>query len=91
MTVCSCASCRFAGGDRVLAALEAELGIRAGETTEDGAFTLETDANVGAGALAPAVRIDTLLYGPLTVDEARHLVIARRADAGSARAARARA
>jgi NADH:ubiquinone oxidoreductase subunit E len=79
ITVCSCAACRFAGGDRILAALEEELGIRAGESTDDGSFTLETDANVGAGAIAPAVRIDTLVYGPLTVDEARHLIYARRA------------
>jgi hypothetical protein len=48
-------------------------------------FTLETDANVGAGAIAPAVRIDTLVYGPLTADEARHLIYARRADASRAR------
>jgi NADH:ubiquinone oxidoreductase subunit E len=84
VTVCSCAACRFAGGDRLLAALEEELGIRAGEVTDDGSFTLETDANVGSGAIAPAVRIDTLVYGPLSVDEARHLIYARRAEASPA-------
>ena len=78
VTVCDCAACHFAGGDRLLAALEEELGIRPGETTADGGFTLETSADVGAGALAPAVRVDTLVYGPLTVDEARHLVHARK-------------
>lgn len=84
VTVCSCAACRFAGGDRLLAALEEELGIRAGEATEDGSFTLETNANVGAGAIAPAVRIDTLVYGPLNADEARHLIYARRAEKAAA-------
>lgn len=79
VTVCNCASCQFAGGDRLLAALEEELGIRAGETTADGSFTLDTSTEVGAGAIAPAVRVDTLVYGPLTMDEARHLVHARRA------------
>jgi NADH:ubiquinone oxidoreductase subunit E len=91
VTVCSCAACRLAGGDKVLAALEEELGIRAGEATQDGEFTLETDANVGAGAIAPAVRIDTLVYGPLTVDEARHLIYARRSGTRPARAGRGRA
>ena len=86
ITVCDCAACHFAGGDKLLAALEEELGVRAGESTDDGAFTLETSADVGAGALAPSVRIDTLVYGPLTVDEARHLVIARRAERARARA-----
>jgi NADH:ubiquinone oxidoreductase subunit E len=84
VTVCSCASCRFAGGDRLLAALEEELGIRAGDSTDDGSFTLETDANVAAGAIAPAVRIDTLVYGPLNEDEVRHLIYARRAEKSAA-------
>lgn len=86
VTVCSCAACRFAGGDALLRALEEELGIRAGESTPDGSFSLETGADVGAGAIAPAVRVDTLVYGPLTVDEARHLVHERRAGAGAAAA-----
>src|SRR5918997_7164782 len=46
-TVCTCAACRFAGGDKVLSALEEELGIRPGETTPDGVFTLETSDTVG--------------------------------------------
>ena len=45
---------------------------------------------MGAGAIAPAVRIDTLVYGPLTEDEARHLIYARRAET-TATAAPARA
>ncbi len=77
VTVCDCASCRFAGGDRLLRAIEDELGIRAGETTADGRFTLETRPDVGAGAISPAMRVDTLVYGPLTDDKALHL--ARRA------------
>ena len=46
-------------------------------------FTLETRPDVGAGAISPAIRIDTLVYGPLTPDEARHLVHQRREAAGS--------
>jgi NADH:ubiquinone oxidoreductase subunit E len=85
VTVCDCASCRFAGGDRVLRALEEELGIRAGETTADGNLTLETRPDVGAGTISPAIRVDTLVYGP--VDEAKsvHIVGERRAaDRGAA-------
>ena len=54
ITVCSCAACRFAGGDDLLAALRDELGIGPGEATADGAFTLETSPEVAAGAMAPA-------------------------------------
>jgi NADH-quinone oxidoreductase subunit E len=86
ITLCDCAACRFRGGREILAALEAELGIRVGETTPDGAFSLEVASDVGAGAIAPAVRVDTLVYGPMTPEHVRHLVQDRRraADAGGA-------
>jgi NADH:ubiquinone oxidoreductase subunit E len=90
VTVCDCAACRFAGGREVLAAIEDELGIRLGEETPDGAFTLETATDVGAGAISPAIRIDTLVYGPLDADKARHIVHERRSasTAGAATAGR---
>jgi NADH-quinone oxidoreductase subunit E len=78
ITVCDCASCRFAGGDGILRAIGEQLGIKPGETTADGRFTLETRTDVGAGATSPAVRIDTLVYGPVTRDQVTHLVDERR-------------
>ncbi|MDQ3691002.1 MAG: NAD(P)H-dependent oxidoreductase subunit E, partial [Chloroflexota bacterium] len=85
ITVCDCASCRFSGGDRLLGALEAELGIRAGETSADGRFTLESRSDVGAGAISPAMRVDTLVYGPLNEEKALHIVRERRAAAAGSR------
>jgi NADH:ubiquinone oxidoreductase subunit E len=78
VTVCTCAACRFAGGDALLRAISAELGIGPGESTPDGSITLETSDEVAAGALAPALRIDTMVYGPLTVEQGRHVVAERR-------------
>jgi NADH:ubiquinone oxidoreductase subunit E len=78
VTVCTCAACRYAGGPSLLGALSDELGIDVGETTHDGAWSLETSDGVAAGALSPAIRIDTMVYGPLTADQARHLVSERR-------------
>jgi len=78
VTVCTCAACRFAGGEALLAAIRADLGIAPGETTADGAVTLETSDEVAAGALSPALRIDTMVYGPLTVEQGRHVVAERR-------------
>ena len=87
VTVCDCAACRFAGGDRILRAITEELGIGPGGTTPDGLVTLEVRSDVGSGAISPAMRIDTLVYGPLTVDKALHVLAQRRAAAaGSARA-----
>ena len=77
LTVCTCAACRFAGGEALLRESERLLGVRAGETTPDGTFSLETSADVAAGAIAPAVRIDTLVYGPLTAEHLGHLITQR--------------
>ena len=41
--VCTNVSCALVGAQQVLEAFEGELGIHAGETTEDGEFTLRTD------------------------------------------------
>jgi NADH:ubiquinone oxidoreductase subunit E len=78
ITVCTCAACRFAGGDALLDALQTDLGISPGETTADGAVTLATSDEVAAGALSPALRIDTMVYGPLSVEQGRHVVAERR-------------
>ena len=91
VTICTCAACRFAGGEALLDALRADLGISPGETTPDGAITLETSDEVGAGALSPALRIDTMVYGPLTVAKARHVVAQRRKAAAAPARARAAA
>jgi len=81
VTICDCAACHFAGGGDMREAVEQELGIGVGETTSDRAFSLEMASDVGAGALAPALRIDTLVYGPLSAEEARHIIHERRAAA----------
>ena len=84
VTVCDCAACRFAGGPALLDAIRDELGIGVGEETADGAITLETGTDVGAGAASPAIRVDTLVYGPLDPEKARHIVSERRAAAARA-------
>jgi NADH:ubiquinone oxidoreductase subunit E len=85
VTVCTCAACRLAGGTQLLAAVSADLGIGPGEATPDGALSLETSAEVGAGAMAPALRIDTLVYGPVTAEQAKHLIDQRRRAGARAR------
>lgn len=79
VTVCDCTACRFNGGPELLREIEATLGIRAGESTPDGSFTLQTATDVAAGSVAPAIRVDTIVYGPLTPDKARHIVEERQA------------
>jgi NADH-quinone oxidoreductase subunit E len=59
-------ACHVRGSAKVLAELEKQLGIKAGETTPDMEYTLETVACIGACALAPTMTIDGETYGKMT-------------------------
>jgi len=56
--VCTNVSCGLAGAQQVVEAFEAELGISAGETSDDGAFTLGTIECLGGCGWATVVAID---------------------------------
>lgn len=56
--VCLGTACYVRGGQEVLSALEKELGITVGETTEDREFSLEIGRCFGACGLAPVVMVD---------------------------------
>jgi NADH:ubiquinone oxidoreductase subunit E len=64
--VCINAPCENAGKQEIIAVLEDELGIRMGQTTEDGQFTLEGVSCLGACYMSPAIKVDHDLYGDLT-------------------------
>ena len=61
--VCLGTACHLRGGPLILENFERELGVRAGGTTKDQSFTLETVNCVGACALAPLVVVDAEYYG----------------------------
>ncbi len=80
--VCVSPPCRLFGGEPLLAALKKLLGVEVGETTPDGAFTLETSSCLGACEVAPAMMIDEERYGSLTEAELRDVIErVRRTDA----------
>jgi NADH-quinone oxidoreductase subunit E len=64
--VCRGTACHVRGTQKVLAEFEKVLGIRAGETTPDGEYSLETVACIGACALAPVVTIDDEVFAKMT-------------------------
>jgi len=64
--VCRGTACHVHGASNVLAELEKRLGIKAGETTDDLEYTLETVACIGACALAPTTRVENETYGKMT-------------------------
>jgi len=66
--VCRNISCFLAGGEEILGALEAGLGIKAGETTADGRFTLVAVECLGNCDHAPCLMVDDDDYGPVSRD-----------------------
>ncbi len=61
--VCDSVSCFVMGCDRVRRAISDHLDIEAGETTEDGRYTLLPIVCLGACDRAPAVMVDDELFG----------------------------
>jgi NADH-quinone oxidoreductase subunit E len=58
VSVCMGTACHVRGAPAILKEFEHQLGIRAGQTTEDKEFTLETVNCLGACALGPVVVVD---------------------------------
>jgi len=56
--VCTNVSCALNGAQQVLENFESELGCRAGETTDDGEFTLRTIECLGGCGWATIVAVD---------------------------------
>lgn len=67
VAVCRGTACHVRGAERILDALERQLGIKEGETTEDLEHTLEAVACIGCCALAPAITVNNQeVHGQLT-------------------------
>lgn len=58
ISVCLGTACHVRGGPAVAEEIEQQLGIKAGQTTEDREFSLETVNCLGACALGPVVVVD---------------------------------
>lgn len=63
--VCHGTACHVAGADGITDALEKRLGVKTGETTPDGKYTLSSVACLGCCSLAPVVAIGDDTYGNL--------------------------
>lgn len=66
LQVCRNLSCAMASGQRMLELLSQRLGVKEGETTPDGQFTLTTVECLGACANAPVIQINDRYVGDLT-------------------------
>jgi NADH-quinone oxidoreductase subunit E len=80
--VCTNVSCALVGAQQVLEAFEAELGVRAGGTTEDGQVTLRTIECAGGCGWATVVAVDHRYHEPVRPEDVPAIVEELRGAAG---------
>src|SRR5512142_3576697 len=71
---CESAPCHVEGGRRVLHALEEELGLRAGETSGDGKWSLFMTSCIGVCSVGPVFLVDDDIYGNVTPEKVREIL-----------------
>lgn len=68
VNVCTNISCKLRGADAIVDHLEHKLGIRLGETTSDGQFTLRSVECLGACVNAPMMQVNKTYHENLTLE-----------------------
>jgi NADH-quinone oxidoreductase F subunit len=68
----------LAGAEQLVAHLEKTLGIRAGETTPDGLFTLSTVEDLGACGTCPVIQVGDRYFEEMTLAKADQLIASLR-------------
>lgn len=74
ITLCEGTACHVNGAKLVGKAITDELGIKDGETTKDGLFTLEKVACIGCCSLSPVMLINNETHAKLTPDSVRKII-----------------
>jgi [NiFe] hydrogenase diaphorase moiety large subunit len=72
--LCQTISCDLAGKARVARQLENELGIRFGETTADGRFSLEWASCLGMCDQGPALLVNDRVYTRVTPEQVHQII-----------------
>lgn len=72
--VCDGTACHIRSSQTLLDEIENTLGIKPGETTKDGKFSLETVNCLGSCAIAPVMVINEKYYGKLTSSMVREIL-----------------
>jgi formate dehydrogenase subunit gamma len=74
LKMCRAEACQSMGCDKTIQHVENRLGVKLGETTSDGSFTVEQVFCLGLCALSPAVMLDGKPYGRVSPQVADMLV-----------------
>lgn len=72
--VCRGTACHVNNSANILFALETALNIKAGQTTRDKKFTLETVACIGACSIAPVITVNDDYHGRISVKDVPNII-----------------
>lgn len=72
--ICQSTPCHFRRAQQVVGWFEEELGIKNGETSSDGEFTLGRTSCVGACDVGPVAKIGDDVFGDLTRDKVASII-----------------
>ncbi len=72
---CESAPCHIEGAAEVLAAIQGILGVDVDETTDNGKFSLELTSCLGVCGVAPAMMINSTVYGNLTPKKVQEVLM----------------
>ncbi len=80
LEVCHTVPCMLRGSDDIIAHIEKRLGIKPGETTKDGLFTLKTAECLGSCGTAPMLQCGAKYHEHLTLEKVDELIEKLRAE-----------
>jgi len=72
--LCESPPCYIKGSENILRKLRELLGVKTGETTKDGVFTLELCACLGVCGNAPVMMVNNDVYGDLTEERVEEII-----------------
>jgi len=72
--ICNGTACHVSNAMGIIHSILDYLGVKEGETTKDGKFTVEIVACLGCCSLAPVIMINEKTYGRLTPDKIKKIL-----------------
>lgn len=81
ISICMGTACYVKGATAIAESLEKALGVKAGQTSKDGLFSLEEARCLGTCGIAPAIMIDGNVHGQLKPEDIPALLAQYRAKA----------
>jgi NADH-quinone oxidoreductase E subunit len=74
ISICLGTACYVKGSGKIIEEFEKQLGVKSGETTKDGNFTLEACRCLGACGLAPVLNVNGKVFGKLEPEDVQGII-----------------